>query len=135
MEDLTENPEKEWLKVFDFLELIDPSETETATPPNLSYKLKAKVNRALKYQSIPESLRLNKAGFKPATISHLANEKYSFKKLSGGRKAGQENTNSHYRKGKRGDWRNHFSEAHKVVFKEKYGDLLIKLGYETDKNW
>ena len=70
-----------------------------------------------------------------ATIRNLVGEKYSFKKLSGGRKTGEENTNSHYRNGKRGDWKNHFTEKHKTVFKEKYGDLLIKLGYETDYDW
>lgn len=135
MEDLTENPEEEWIKVFDFLGLIDPVDTALEDAPPISYKVKANINRALKYRSIPESLRMNKSGLKLATIRQLAGEKYSFKKLSGGRKTGEENTNSHYRKGKRGDWRNHFSENHKLVFKQKYGDLLIKLGYETDLNW
>ena len=135
MEDLTENPEEEWLKIFDFLGLIDSTEKDLEMTPTLSYKLKANLNRALKYRAIPESLRMNKAGLKVATIRYWAGEKYSFKKLSGGRKSGEENTNSHYRKGKRGDWRNHFNEKHKLVFKEKYGDLLIKLGYEKNYDW
>jgi sulfotransferase 6B1 len=40
-----------------------------------------------------------------------------------------------FRKGQRGDWRNHFTDAHRCVFKEVAGDLLINLGYETDMNW
>lgn len=40
-----------------------------------------------------------------------------------------------FRKGRAGDWRNHFTEAHKRAFKETAGDLLVKLGYEEDLNW
>ena len=40
-----------------------------------------------------------------------------------------------FRKGKPGNWREHFTEANKVLFKEKAGDLLIRLGYEQDDNW
>lgn len=40
-----------------------------------------------------------------------------------------------FRKGIIGDWKNHFSENHKRQFKEVAGDVLIKLGYESDFNW
>jgi hypothetical protein len=40
-----------------------------------------------------------------------------------------------FRKGHAGDWRNHFTEAHKRAFKEVAGDLLIWLGYEEDAGW
>ncbi|MBI4530371.1 MAG: hypothetical protein HY709_02515 [Candidatus Latescibacteria bacterium] len=40
-----------------------------------------------------------------------------------------------FRKGVIGDWRNHFSEEHKRVFKELAGQLLIDLGYERDDDW
>jgi sulfotransferase 6B1 len=40
-----------------------------------------------------------------------------------------------FRKGKLGDWQNHFTEAHKHAFKEVAGDLLIRLGYEEDASW
>ncbi len=32
-------------------------------------------------------------------------------------------------------WRNHFSKKHILLFKRKYNDLLIDLGYEKDSNW
>ena len=58
-----------------------------------------------------------------------------FSRLAGGRSEGQEDVRSHYRKGKTGDWKNHFTDLHKRVFKERYNDLLVKLGYEQDDSW
>lgn len=40
-----------------------------------------------------------------------------------------------FKQGKIGRWKESFNEEHKKVFKEKYGDLLIQLGYEKDNNW
>lgn len=40
-----------------------------------------------------------------------------------------------FRKGQIGDWKNHFTDAHKQAFKEVAGDALIKLGYETGYDW
>ena len=40
-----------------------------------------------------------------------------------------------FRSGKTGEWRQHFGERHKQLFKDTAGDLLIKLGYETDLDW
>jgi hypothetical protein len=40
-----------------------------------------------------------------------------------------------FRKGKPGNWREHFSAHNIAVFKEYTGDLLIRLGYEKDQDW
>jgi hypothetical protein len=40
-----------------------------------------------------------------------------------------------FRKGVVGDWRSHFTEEHKRLFKETAGDLLIQLGYEQNNDW
>ncbi|MGH2786471.1 MAG: sulfotransferase domain-containing protein [Actinomycetota bacterium] len=40
-----------------------------------------------------------------------------------------------FRRGRIGDWRNHFSQEHKSAFKELAGRHLIDLGYERDTNW
>ncbi len=40
-----------------------------------------------------------------------------------------------FRKGKPGNWREHFSETNKTLFKEKAGDLLLRLGYESGDDW
>ena len=68
---------------------------------------------------------------------HLASviDEYSFKRLSGGRKKGEENVNSHFRKGVPGDWKNHFNQQHINLFHQKWGGLLIKLGYEPNYDW
>lgn len=52
-----------------------------------------------------------------------------------GRQPGQENIEAHQRKGIAGDWRNYFSDAIKQKFKARFGDVLIKTGYEQDLNW
>ena len=40
-----------------------------------------------------------------------------------------------FRKGKPGNWREYFTQANIALFKEKTGDLLIRMGYEKDDNW
>ena len=40
-----------------------------------------------------------------------------------------------FRSGKTGEWKKHFTDEHKKIFKEVAGDLLVKLGYEKDDNW
>lgn len=40
-----------------------------------------------------------------------------------------------FRRGQVGEWRQHFTEEHKALFKETAGELLIQLGYEQDQNW
>ncbi|MEM1451036.1 MAG: sulfotransferase domain-containing protein [Planctomycetota bacterium] len=59
---------------------------------------------------------------------------HSFETVTG-RRRGVEDTSSHLRKGAPGDWRNHFTDAVKAAFAERYGDLLIRAGYETGTSW
>jgi hypothetical protein len=40
-----------------------------------------------------------------------------------------------FRSGKTGEWKKYFKDEHKKLFKDVAGDLLIRLGYEQDKNW
>lgn len=40
-----------------------------------------------------------------------------------------------FRKGKPGNWAEHFSDANKALFKECTGDLLVRLGYEQNGDW
>jgi hypothetical protein len=55
---------------------------------------------------------------------------YTFDQLAGGgRKIGQEDETSHYRKGIPGDWRNHLTDEHLTLFRKRYGDLVERLGY------
>jgi sulfotransferase 6B1 len=40
-----------------------------------------------------------------------------------------------FRSGKTGEWKKYFKDEHKVIFKNVAGELLIRLGYETDNDW
>lgn len=62
-------------------------------------------------------------------------ERNDFSHQAGGRQPGQEDEHHHYRKGVAGDWRNYFTPHVTDAFKERYGDLLIHLGYERSLNW
>jgi len=71
----------------------------------------------------------------PATRLDEIIEQFSYRRLSKGRKPGQEDVSNHFRKGVSGDWLNHFSPEHVLIFKQHYNDLLIKYGYESDDLW
>jgi hypothetical protein len=48
---------------------------------------------------------------------------------------GRENTKSHLRKGVPGDWKNHFCDDLKKLFKAQHGETLALAGYEPDDSW
>jgi Sulfotransferase family len=74
------------------------------------------------------------AGTDPGIVEHCVSSA-SFEKLSRGRERGQEDPSSFYRKGVSGDWKNHFTDEDKRIFKEEAGELLMQLGYERDLDW
>lgn len=61
-------------------------------------------------------------------------EQLGFEKRAG-RKRGEEDKKSHFRKGVSGDWKKHFNSEHKKLFKKMYPDALVKLGYEENNDW
>lgn len=70
---------------------------------------------------------LEKRGFTPTAPRQTAIETLS--SAIAPRKSGT------FRKGVPGNWKEHFTEANKAIFKGKTGDLLITLGYEEDYDW
>jgi hypothetical protein len=64
----------------------------------------------------------------PETVARCI-ESGSFKRLSGGRAPGEENAQSHFRKGVVGDWQAHFDKKSLAIFKREAGQLLKHLGY------
>jgi len=40
-----------------------------------------------------------------------------------------------FRSGKTGEWKKYFNAEHKRIFKDVAGDLLVKLGYESNNDW
>jgi hypothetical protein len=81
-----------------------------------------------------------------AVVSHLtgeeadeervrsALEQFSFRGQAG-RARGQEDRSSFLRKGKAGDWVNHFTVEAAEIFDHCCGDMLIRAGYEPDHSW
>lgn len=70
---------------------------------------------------------LDGRGFTPAVPRQTAIETLS--------KAIAPKRSGTFRKGVPGNWKEHFTEANKALFKGKTGDLLISLGYEADYDW
>lgn len=70
----------------------------------------------------------------PETIDRIV-EATSFKAMSGGRDAGQNNDGAFVRKGVAGDWKNRFDERTKDLYKDAIGSFLIEFGYEKDTDW
>lgn len=60
-------------------------------------------------------------------------DKFSWQKMTKGREKGNSDTNSHYRKGVAGDWVNYFNDEIENKFKQEFGDLVVRLGYEDFK--
>lgn len=54
----------------------------------------------------------------------------AFNHLAHGRQPGQEDAQHHYRKGVAGDWQTYFTPRVTTAFQERYGEMLIRLGYE-----
>jgi hypothetical protein len=52
-----------------------------------------------------------------------------------GRKRGTADINAHLRKGIHGDWKNYFDAELINQFKSVTGDLILRLGYETEAAW
>lgn len=82
------------------------------------------VGKILEFLAIPTDAETNENMLGLSSIKSLT-----------GRNEGQENQKSFYRKGVSGDWRNHFSESDKAVFKSVTGDRLRRLGYERSNSW
>jgi hypothetical protein len=57
-------------------------------------------------------------------------EDASFERLSGGRKPGEVDPKSHYRRGQVGGWRTEYDERMAAVFEEVAGEALDRFGYE-----
>jgi LPS sulfotransferase NodH len=59
-------------------------------------------------------------------------EAASFERLSRGRKRGEEDPSSFFRKGVAGDWKHAFTGTERDTFDREAGELLLRLGYRYD---
>lgn len=132
MRDLTPRPYAGFVEIFRFLDLVDVEPCSARA--QVSFLARYTANR------IREKTRLG-TGL-PLRSDHIPAEKLlgivfdnRFEKLSGGRKRGEDDVKSHFRKGVAGDWRNHFTPKIERAFKDRYGELLVRLGYESNLDW
>ena len=132
LEELTHNPYKKFLEIFQFLGILNDDRLRLRD--RLFYSVAMFANRMHRKSRgyIPYCVPINKI---PAEMLLGIVYENDFSKKASGRKPGEEDVKSHYRKGVAGDWENHFNEEHKRFFKDNFNDLLIKLGYESDGNW
>ena len=70
----------------------------------------------------------------PDTIESIV-EAHRFENLSGGRNPGEDESDSFFRKGISGDWKNYFTADLKALYEAKAGKALVEFGYETDRDW
>lgn len=130
MEDLTADPFRKLSDVFEYLGLLD---TEYYTPRKRVAFVISKLLRRLEHAlGVPLPLKFREL---PAERLLGIVWEHEFKRVSGGRKRGEEDAGSHWRKGVHGDWVNHLTEEHVRVFKQRYNDLLLQYGYETEADW
>ena len=132
MEDLFANSYENFFTIFDFLGILDNS--SNSNKKGINPKLVKTINK----------IHIKTKGFSPLCFKHNRISKdrliekideYKFENLAKGRKRGQQDVKSHYRKGVPGDWKNHFTSEHIRLFKDRYNDLILKMGYESDPDW
>lgn len=71
----------------------------------------------------------------PLPLLRCIVDRHSFEHKAHGRRPGQTDSRHHYRRGVPGDWRNYFTPHVKNAFKERYGEIVIQLGYEKSQEW
>ena len=86
------------------------------------------------YETMKNIITENDLSISDEHLKKIISE-FSFSKFSNGRKQGEEDKTSHFRKGIIGDYKNYYTELHKALSKKAIGQDLIALGYERDNNW
>ena len=130
LEDISADPYGHFLRIFDFLGIL--GEEPFSKKRQLTLWLRSSINLLWRFRVIP--LRARTRTMPAERLLGIVHH-HRFARMAHGRERGQEDVKSHYRKGVSGDWVNHFNEDHVARFKESYGDLLLKLGYEATPDW
>ena len=125
MEDVTSRTYQSILPIVDFLGLL--SQERFSFSKRLEYL----------YAKLLMNIDLKLGVSLPRILHALPAERVlgivwqnEFEKRTGGRKVGEENKESHYRKGIQGDWKNYLSKDHIAVIQQKYNDVILQYGYE-----
>lgn len=139
MEDVTASPVEFFLEIAEFLGIL--RREELSGVGLAAHRLLTKSNRMNhrgrrfmpgRFPMFPV-LKQPIHELAPAVVTEIARNR-TFEKLTG-RSRGQENRNTHLRKGVPGDWKNHFEPEHVAAFKDRYNDLVLDLGYASSPDW
>lgn len=130
MEDLSDNWRTAYPEIFRRFGWLD-EDGPRDSPGAFFWGL---VNQAHRRSGGKTLLRRRRSHLTRAGLDRILN-RLSFQRLSGGRQQGQTDENSHYRKGKAGDWENHFTPAIKEAFKERFPGMVTALGYADNEDW
>lgn len=122
---LTTRPYEGFERIFNFLGLLVPN----GTTPSYAALARLRLKEALRRFGVHVP-----TGRLPHDWLAVIVRRHSFENLARRRK-GQEDRSHHYRKGIPGDWVNYLHGENKARFKERWGALLINLGYEEDHSW
>lgn len=124
-EEFTTDPYRGFLRVFEFLGALDDTHyNKVKWPGYLASSSLNILNRKTGW--FPRKKRTSVPGER--VLGCVYDQRYE--KHAGGRKKGETDEKSHYRKGQANDWKNHFEPQHVEAFKARYGDLVERLGYE-----
>ncbi len=132
LEDLSRDPYGSFVDIFRFLGIVSESRPTYQERWNHLLAITSRTTQKKLFSNPIIDISLKKIPYEIALGIIYENR---FQKKTKGRTIGEEDVKSHYRKGVAGDWKNHFNEDHINFFKDKYGQLLITLGYEKDENW
>ncbi|GAA1402099.1 hypothetical protein ACFQZ4_47665 [Catellatospora coxensis] len=131
MEDMVADPYATWTRALTHLDLVAPGGFERLRHAASTWNLADR-------RETPRSLARARRFLPPVPLRRLpqahvagALARFSFERLSQGRRPGQEDVHSHYRRGVAGDWRNHLSEVHLKAITARYGDIVQQFGYST----
>lgn len=123
-EQFTKDPYRGFLQVMEFFDALDGDHYNKVKWPG--YLLSSTLNILhRKTPLVPRKKRLSLPGERVLGIVY--DQRYE--KHAGGRKKGETDESSHYRKGEANDWKNHFEDVHIDAFRARYGDLVERLGY------
>ena len=139
MEALSANPEEEFRRVLGHLGVLNTDVQGPVTRLMVAAVLRLNTLHWRGRHRFPFGMTISPLSFPlqamPEAEVGPAVRRKSFERLSGGRKKGEENVESHFRKGKAGDWKNHLSAQHLASFESAHPGLVERLGYAPLSVW
>lgn len=125
-EELTARPYRTFLRVFDHLGVLD--ERDLGLRRQLGYVVRGLWNQAVVLADGPDLLRLRRRSVPGERLLAVVYQN-RFDRKTGGRRPGEEDRSSHYRKGVPGDWRNHLERSHLQELDRRFPELFGRTGY------